>query len=97
MKQINLTKEDLVKDLSIKTGFSKNISKKLVDDFIISMTEIISKKKLILKNLGTFNVIKKKQRIGRNPKTKKEFMITARNSIRFIPSDKIVKYLNKIS
>ena len=51
MKQINLTKEDLVKDLSIKTGFSKNISKKLVDDFIISMTEIISKKKIDIKKL----------------------------------------------
>ena len=61
MKLTNLTKNDLAKNLSKKTGFSVNFSKKLLNDLIISMGEIILKEKLFLKNLGTFNVLKKKK------------------------------------
>ena len=85
----NLTKIDIIKDLSNKTGFSKNYSKKIVDSLVKYL--ILNKKSgsFNLKNVGKFNIIYKKQRIGRNPKTKKEFIISARNSISFTPSKNI--------
>ena len=42
------------------------------------MIEIINKDKLNLKNFGSFKILKKKERLGRNPKTKEEFIISAR-------------------
>ena len=38
------------------------------------MSEILKNEDLILKNLGTFKLIKKKSRIGRNPKTKRNLL-----------------------
>ena len=95
MSRKNLTKIIIAKNLSLKTGFSISFSKKLIDDLILCITEIIKTEKLNLKNLGTFKIINKKERKGRNPKTKEQFVITARKTIRFIPSKKISLELNE--
>ena len=91
----NITKIIIAKELSIKTGFSIVYSKQLIDDMISCMTECIKSKKLSLKNLGTFKIINKKERKGRNPKTKEQFLITARKIINFTPSKNISKKLNE--
>ena len=70
-------------------------SKKLIEDFIIVAIENIKKNKFNLKNIGNFKLIDKKERIGRNPKTKEEFNISRRKSLSFVPSKKILKTLNK--
>ena len=95
MSKKNITKRIIAKDLSLKTGYSISISKKLIDDLILCITKSIKMEKLNLKNLGTFKIINKKERIGRNPKTKEQFIITARKTISFIPSKKISKELNE--
>ena len=86
MKSKNLKKIDLVKDLSEKSGFSINYSKKLIDDIILTISENIKSGKFNLKNIGTFLIKKKQERIGRNPKTGIQYKISARNSISFIRS-----------
>ena len=86
MKHKNLKKIDLVKELSEKTGFPNSYSKKLIDDLILIISENIKLGKFSLKNIGTFLIKKKNERIGRNPKTGKEYKISARNSISFITS-----------
>ena len=83
-----------LKILSKKTGFPISLSKKIVDDLIIILTEMIKNNDLVLKNIGTFKLIKKNERIGRNPKTKEEFLISKRKSIRFIVSKNLIKKLN---
>ena len=72
MSNKSLKKKDLVNNLSLKTGFSLNYSKKVVDDFIEIIIQNIKSGELILKNFGSFKVIYKNERIGRNPKTKKK-------------------------
>ena len=91
----NITKLIITKNLSLKTGFSISLSRKLIDDLILFITEIIKTEKFNLKNLGTFKIIDKKERRGRNPKTREQFIITARKTISFTPSKKISKYLNE--
>ena len=90
----NFTKNDLIELLSIKTGFSKNISKKLIEDLLLILIQNLLEGKLILKNFGVFKIIKKKKRMGRNPKTKKEFIINARKSLTFLPSKQMSDLLN---
>tara|TARA_B100000963_G_C22176384_1_gene472509 strand:- start:217 stop:507 length:291 start_codon:yes stop_codon:yes gene_type:complete len=91
----NLRKIDLINNLSEEIGFSSNYSKKIINDLIEIIIQNIKKGDLILKNLGTFKIRKKKERIGRNPKTKEKFIIFERNSVVFIPSKKILNMLNK--
>ena len=94
MQKNNLNKKDFTKILSKKTGFSKNLSKKIIDDiFDILLLNIKKDRSFTIKNIGTFKTILKKARIGRNPKTKEEFSISSRRSISFILSKKIIKYL----
>ena len=95
MSKKKITKIIIAKNLSLKTGFSISFSKKLIDDLISSITESIKTEKLNLKNLGTFKIINKKERKGRNPKTKEQFVITARKTISFTPSKKILLKLNE--
>jgi len=96
VNNINLTKEHIAINLSKKTGYSVNYSKKLINDFIDILINNIKSKKSNLKNLGTFKLINKKGRIGRNPKTKEKFIISSRKSISFITSKKIVNVLNLV-
>ena len=95
MKSNNITKIDFSKDINNKTGFPISISKKIVDDLLIICAEMIKNNELVLKNIGTFKLSTKKQRIGRNPKTKEEFLVSKRKSVRFAVSKNLSKILNK--
>ena len=76
-------------------GFSKNFSLKLVDQFFASISdELADSKNIKISSFGTFKVISKSERIGRNPKTKVSAKISARKVISFKPSSLIKKKLN---
>tara|TARA_Y200000002_G_scaffold365513_1_gene355539 strand:- start:432 stop:725 length:294 start_codon:yes stop_codon:yes gene_type:complete len=92
----NLKKIDIVKNLSASSGFSLNFSKKVINDLIEIINTNIKSGNLNLKNIGSFKIINKKERIGRNPKTKEKFLISSRKSIIFTTSKKILEKLNKI-
>ena len=93
--RINLTKKDLVNLVYMQIGFSKNISENLIDEFFsIIVSNLKKEKKVKISNFGTFSIRQKKIRIGRNPKTKEEKMISARNVVLFKPSKEFKKLLN---
>jgi|TARA_Y100000741_G_scaffold214607_1_gene163503 integration host factor subunit alpha len=80
----------------MQIGFSKKISETLLEDiFEIILTNIIKFKKVKISKFGTFTLRKKKQRIGRNPKTKERKIITERNVILFKASKEFKEYINK--
>ena len=91
----NLNKNVLAKNLSSKTGLSLNYSKKLIDDLVNIIIDNIKYGNLRLKNIGAFKILNKKARIGRNPKTKEEFVISKRKSISFVVSKNIQNKLKK--
>ena len=89
-----LKKEDLVKSLVKKKGFSLRLSKEIVDSIIDELIFTIKNDNLILKNIGSFKILKKRERIGRNPRTQEKYLISPRNSISFTTSKKLIKLLN---
>ena len=95
MVRKNLTKKDIIKDLTLKTGFPFIYSKKLLSDLIETIIQNIKSNSLILKNIGSFKITHKKERIGRNPKNKQKFIIPARKSVSFGTSKKLSNQLNK--
>jgi len=90
-----LTKSDIVKNIAENTGFTKQDSKELLDHFLdqikFSLKNSISVK---ISNFGTFEVKKTPARIGRNPKTKEEHIISERDRIILNPSKNIRDFLN---
>ena len=91
----NLTKKDLVNIIYMQVGFSKQISEHLVDEFFSLITQNLKKeKKLKLSKFGTFFIRSKKSRIGRNPKTKEDKIISERNVVLFKPSKEFKEFIN---
>ena len=91
----NLTKKDLVNIIYMQVGFSKQISEHLIDEFFSLITQNLKKeKKLKLTKFGTFFIRSKKSRIGRNPKTKEDKIISDRNVVLFKPSKEFKEFIN---
>ena len=93
--RINLTKKEIVNSIYMQIGFSKKISETLLEDvFQIILNNIILKRKVKIAKFGTFILRKKRERIGRNPKTKEIKIISERNVILFKASKELKKYIN---
>ena len=91
----NLTKKEIVNSIYMQIGFSKKISENLLEDvFQILLKNIIVEKKVKIAKFGTFVLRKKNQRVGRNPKTKEEKIISERNVILFKPSKELKQLVN---
>ena len=96
MLKKNFTRKDLSNNVHQNLGFSKNISSLIIDDFFESLvSELIKFNKIKISSFGTFKVANKKERIGRNPKTKVEAKIVARKVVKFKPSNTIKEKLNR--
>ena len=95
MLKKKLTRETLTNKLYQNLGLSKNISNNLVSDvFEEIMVGLVSGKNVKISSFGTFKTIRKKARIGRNPKTKEEAKISARRVVAFRASKKLKNKLN---
>ncbi len=97
MVKKNLTRKDLSRRIFQNLGFSKRYSSILVDNFFETLIQgLIKSNKIKISSFGTFKVINKKKRIGRNPKTKEEVIITPRKVVKFSSSLLVKKKLNSL-
>tara|TARA_B100001027_G_C15969985_1_gene199391 strand:- start:201 stop:452 length:252 start_codon:yes stop_codon:yes gene_type:complete len=79
----------------MQLGFSKKVLESILDDMLnIILHNIKQNKKIKISNFGTFELRYKKQREGRNPKTKEIKIISARNVILFKPSKYLREFIN---
>ena len=95
--RINLTKKDLVNNIYMQIGLSKNVSQFLIEDILnLIIDNLISSKEVKLTGFGTFKLVYKKERLGRNPKTKEDKIISDRSVITFKPSKEFKSFINEI-
>jgi len=95
MPRVNLTKKDLINSVYMQIGFSKSISENLIDDLLSTVIENLkNEKKLKLSKFGTFSLRTKKSRIGRNPKTKEQKIISNRDVVLFKASKEFKDLVN---
>ena len=92
----NITREDISVYIHSEFGLSKFDCNKIVNEIIEQIIfGLINDSIVKIHNFGTFKLKQKNQRIGRNPKTKVEVMISPRKVISFIPSQYFLKKINK--
>jgi len=94
--QNNFTRENIAESLHTDFGLTKKDCIIFVNDIIdIIIMGLKTKGYVKIHNFGSFKIMRKKSRIGRNPKTKQNVMISERNVIKFKPSKIILDYINK--
>jgi integration host factor subunit alpha len=87
-------KKDICINISSKALIPKDKSKDFFEAFL-DLVSSKSKSKLVkISNFGTFYCKNTPQRLGRNPKTKEEFIISKRSKLFFKPSSKIRSIIN---
>lgn len=92
----NFTREDVAESLHTDFGLTKKDCISFVNDIIDIIVDGLKTEGYVkIHNFGSFKVIRKKSRIGRNPKTMKDVMISERNVLKFKPSKIILVYINK--
>ena len=93
--RVNLTKKDLVNRIYMEIGFSKLISENLIEEFFsLIIMNLQNEKKIKISKFGTFLIRSKKSRMGRNPKTKEENIISKRNVVLFKTSKEFKEAIN---
>jgi len=81
-----MDKAELVEEVSNQTGLTKKTSREAVNAVFSAITDSLSREeKLALVDFGTFQVMKRKARRGRNPQTGKELQVPAKKVPKFKP------------
>ena len=79
-----MTKADLVGIMADEAGITKAAASEALDAFVTAVTKELKKSgKLGLVGFGTFSVVKRKAREGRNPQTGKAIKIPAKKVVKF--------------
>ena len=94
----NLNRRVLANIIHKNIGFSKIICENIVNDiFYIIISGFKENEKVKITSFGTFQKIRKNERIGRNPKTKEKKIISARKVVTFKASKLFKDRINQKS
>ena len=91
---MTISKKTITKNISSTIKIPELQSGSILNAFIrIIKTESVNSN-IKIPSFGTFLVKKTPQRLGRNPKTKEEFIISTRSKLTFTASEKLKKIFN---
>lgn len=87
------TKKKLIHSISQEKGIHPSDVRHVIQAFLDKMTERLrAGDRLEFRDFGVFEVVERKQKIGRNPKKANEpIVIPARNAVKFTPGKKMRK------
>ncbi len=94
--KLTLTKAELANLMFERVGLNKREAKDMVDSFFEEIRTALERGDMVkLSGFGNFQLRKKPQRPGRNPKTGQEIPITARRVVTFHASQKLKSLVEK--
>ena len=78
----NFTRNKLAERINVKLGYSKEEAKEFIEIFLNYIKiNLNAKENIKISKLASFKVISKKERIGRNPKTGQDAIISERKVV----------------
>ena len=96
MERKTLTRQDISEALYRDVGLSKHESALMLETVLEHISNALSNGEIVkLSSFGTFTSRKKRERIGRNPKTGVAATINARRVISYKPSKLMKERINK--
>ena len=91
---MTISKKTITKNISSTIKIPELESGLILNSFINIIKIKSANSNIKIPSFGTFVVKKTPQRVGRNPKTKEEFIISARSRLTFTASGKLKKMIN---
>jgi len=91
---VSLGKKDISKNISTKAHISLKTSEKVLNSFLDILKDKGRDNILKISKFGTFETKISPERIGRNPKTKEEYLIKKRSKLFFKNSNIVKSILN---
>lgn len=92
----NFTRNKLAERINVKLGYSKEEAKEFIEVFLNYIkVNMNSKENIKISKLASFKVISKKERIGRNPKTGQDAIISERKVVSCKFSKNLKNKINK--
>ena len=96
MKRSNISKNELLKTINSNLGTPLSLSEKIINEILNIIIEGLNSENFVkISGFGTFKILDKKSRIGRNPKTGRIHEIKARRTVAFYPSKKFKNIINE--
>jgi|GEM_PF-292776 len=91
-----ITKKKLIQNISQNRGMHPNDVRSVIQAFLDAMTDTLSHgDRLEFRDFGVFEVVQRKQKIGRNPKNAAvPILIPARKAVKFTPGKKMRKLID---
>ncbi len=88
-----ITKKKLINSISQEKGIHPQDVRHVIQAFLDKMTDCLSDgNRLEFRDFGVFEVVERKQKIGRNPKKAADpIIIPARNAVKFTPGKNMKK------
>jgi len=81
-----MNKAELIDAIAGESGLTKAVSKRALDAFMKATSEALGKGgRVALVGFGSFTVVERSARTGRNPQTGKEIKIAAKKVVKFTP------------
>jgi DNA-binding protein HU-beta len=91
-----MNKSELIAAIADKSDLTKKAAEKALEAFVETVTDELTKgEKVQLVGFGTFEVVKRDERTGRNPQTKKPIKIPASTAPKFKPGKSLKDAVNK--
>lgn len=90
-----VTKKRLIQKISTEKGLHPNDVRNVIQAFLDEMTTTLSQgDRLEFRDFGVFEIVERKQKIGRNPKNAAvPIVIPARKAVKFTPGKKMRKLI----
>jgi len=94
-----ITKKELINKISQKTRLHPNDVRMVIQGFLDSITESLAEgDRLEFRDFGIFEVVERKQKIGRNPKNASvPIVIPARKAVKFTSGKKMKEVIETVT
>jgi len=90
-----MNKAELIDAIASETNLTKVDTKKTLDAFLKVTSDALQKgQRVALVGFGSFAVVKRSARTGRNPQTGKEIKIAAKKVVKFAPGAELKTKVN---
>ena len=92
-----ITKKKLIQKISTERGVHPNEVRNVIQSFLDAMTDCLSKgDRLEFRDFGVFEIVRRKQKIGRNPKNASvPIIIPEHAAVKFTPGKKMRHLVGK--
>ena len=82
-----MKKGDLVRNVAERTGTTVKLAQAVIDAAFDEIASALERgERFMIPGFGSFSVVERKERKGRNPQTGEEILIPAKKAVKFSPA-----------